>query len=313
MSRKSRRELEYFAKPLYDSPTKPEMPDDDDPLNMKRFYAPRPAKQEMLSTVFTPPAPTIDIGGHWRASSGSILCFRKPEQSRFIWVKGDAFDQKVHGQGSIDGDKITIRLTLLADEKELDLDLWIALEGSLKGDLISGSFRGDDGIVRDFSLHRFAPDVEGTWEENGATFLSFSNIRLDWYDGKQQVRADVTGSVFGRSGEGVFDLSGFQGRSIFGKLESTDDSHREQYGGSLLNPHSEKWYIRECPKEGWWAANSVYLHLTMSSDGRLLDGTVKPGLLRSRERIDEEPKREAIKEHLHMRRRPRDLPRERSL
>jgi hypothetical protein len=125
--------------------------------------SPGQGKSEMLPTLSsTPPtllsrpASTIEVWGHWRGKSGSILSIRKaPGRSHAIRVEGEALDQKVRGEGSIDGDKITIRLELLTERKELDLDLQI--EEKYGSDLLSGSCRDCDGVVRDVHLRRWAP------------------------------------------------------------------------------------------------------------------------------------------------------------
>jgi hypothetical protein len=277
--------------------------------------SPAPGKTDImdflttLPSVVSQPAPPVEVWGYWRGQSGSILSVRKVSgNSRAIRVEGDALDQKVQGEGSIDGDKISVRLKLLTERKELNLELRMTADVQCEGDVLSGSARDGDGVARNVRFYRLAPHLEGEWREDSENYLSFSDGRLDWRDGRQEVRASVTGRIFGRSGTGELELGQgslsvniARGRRVIGGFDATDFSHRNQYLSSHLFDHDwEKWYVRNCPKEGWWGSKYLFLALEMSADGSFLAGTV-------------EPRQEGITARLHLQRRPAPQPRERSL
>jgi hypothetical protein len=241
-------------------------------------------------------APIIETCGYWKGEEGSILSIRKASaQGRAIKVEGEAREQKADGTGLIDGNKVTIRLKLLAVGEEVDLDLRAIGDADSEGDVLTGHAVDPDGIARHVRLYRLAPDAEGTWWEVGQTRLSFSCGRLDWRGGKQQVRASVAGRIFGRSGKGEVELGQRSlgtklaaGRRIYGYLYATDWSHRERYetdrhgewlsrlqaGDYFAGQRIKDAYQRECQREGWWANDKIRLELEMSADGTFLAGAV---------------------------------------
>jgi hypothetical protein len=243
-----------------------------------------------------PPAPIIEPCGYWKGKEGSILAIRKASaQGRAIKVEGEAREQRAEGTGLIDGKKVAIHLKLLAVGEELDLDLRAIGDADNEGDVLTGHALGPDGIARNVRLHRLAPDAEGTWWEVGQTRLSFSRGRLEWHSGKQQVRASVTGRIFGRSGKGEVELgqgsfgaNRAAGRCVHGYLDATDWSDWERYendrngewrsrlqaGDYFAGQRIKNSYKRECQREGWWANDKIQLDLEMSADGTFLAGAV---------------------------------------
>ena len=93
------------------------------------------------------------------------------------------------------------------------------------------------------------------WHEGSESSLSFGEPVLDWFDGKQAVRLDVTGYIFGRQGKGTFQS--WLGRHVSGTFRAEDYSHHNAFlDKHLLNHKWKELYERECPKEGWWAAET---------------------------------------------------------
>jgi hypothetical protein len=231
--------------------------------------------------------PSVDICGYWQGQSGSILAIRKPSrESSLVKIDGEALGQKVTGEGSITGNKLAIRLKLLSEGTSLSLDLEVIADTPAEGDLLSGAARDRDDNVREVRLHRLAPAADGRWEEDRQTGLLFTGGKLDWHCGTQQVQAAVSGRIFGRSGAGELWLG--PGRRIHGSFHADHYVYR---------------FVRDCPKEGWWANNYVTLELEMSVDGSFLAGVVKPGLYGE----------DIIRTQLHLWRSIEDPPRARSL
>jgi hypothetical protein len=200
---------------------------------------------------------------------------KKGSSDTAVTVTGTALDQKVEGTGSIEGDRLTLRLTLQVKRLELKVDLAMPREEyEFEADRMRGTAADAQGTERAVELTRKATDLEGTWREGSESSLSFAEPVLDWHDGKLQVRMDVTGYIFGRPGKGNVES---WGRNLTGGFKATDYSHHNQYlDAHLWDADYEKSYRRDCPKEGWWASDRLFLSLEMCRDGSFLAGTVKP-------------------------------------
>jgi hypothetical protein len=227
-----------------------------------------------VAKPFSPATLKINIFGYWKGASGSILRFEKGP-SNAITVTGTALDEKVKGTGSVEGERLKLRLTLQVKRLELTVDLGMpGGEYDYQSDEMSGTASDADGTERSVKLSRMGTDVQGTWREGSESSLSFAEPILDWYDGEQQVRLDVKGYIFGRQGKGTVKS---WGRNITGTLKATDFSHHNEYlNAHLWARNYKKSYQRDCPKEGWWASDALGLSLKMCPDGSFLAGTVTP-------------------------------------
>jgi hypothetical protein len=244
-----------------------------------------------------PPVETAVVEGYWRGDSGSLLRFRRASGSDRIDVTGTALNQKVQGHGTIEGARLKIRVMLQVKRIELTLDLAMPTCGSdSDADRLTGTASDGTGADRLAQFSRLAVDVEGTWQEGNESSLSFEQPVLDWFDGKQEVRLGVTGYIFGRQGKGT--LQSWHGRHVSGIFRAEDYSHHNDFlDKHLFNHNWKELYERVCPKEGWWAAETLYLKLDVSADGSLMAGTVKP--------MGRRDDSEQIETHVHLVRRAR--------
>jgi hypothetical protein len=225
-----------------------------------------------------PCPPPVDLFGWWRGESGAILRFGKSGAQ--IEVDGTALDQKVRGQGAVEGDRLKLKLFLQSERIEVVLDLKLPTSDVL-ADYLSGT-ASKAGEEREAVFHRLGADPEGSWREGEESSLTFSAPVLDWLDGEQKVQAKVSGAIFGRAGAGQLTMSA---RHVFGTLEAADWSH---YNRALdRRPFMrQESYERDCPREGWWGTDTLFLSLNIGPDGTFMAGRVGPLRRRDGKKIE---------------------------
>jgi hypothetical protein len=251
-----------------------------------------------------PAAPADNAFGFWRGeASGSILRFtRSGSSSRPIAVTGTAFKEDVEGSGTFENNRIKIAIQLRTSGRKIGLELWF-----MAPDWINGKATGESGETRDTKFTRIAVDAEGAWQDGRGSALTFGPPKLDWHEGEQRVQAEVTGYVFGRWGKGRFS---FYGSGASGSFEATDYTFYNRYlkdafarNHMLSERDLRSSYRRDCPREGWWANDVLFIGLRFSRDGSSASGTVKPSDVT--QRIDDlvqtgRDTQDAIEEPIHL-------------
>lgn len=97
----------------------------------------------------TPPAAPAIVYGYWRGESGSLLRFDKVPGTDGFTVTGTALNQKVQGDGTIEGDRLKIRLML--EVKRIALTLNLAMptcESDWDADRLTGTASDGTGADR---------------------------------------------------------------------------------------------------------------------------------------------------------------------
>jgi hypothetical protein len=237
----------------------------------------KPAAAPDAPTPSAAAAPVDNPFGFWLGGGGSILHVARSRSSSWpIAVSGKAFDEEAEGSGTVDSHGIQIAIQLQATRRKFGLELQFSGEN-----WIGGKATDDKGESKGVQFTRIAVDAEGAWQHpSGASSLTVGAPTCEPFEGEPRVQADVTGDIFRRGGRGRLT---FFGDAASGLFEATDFAFYNQYlkdafaRDHLIEERDLRHrYRRDCPREGWWGNDVLFMALRFSRDGRVAFGTVRP-------------------------------------
>src|SRR5262249_20810096 len=155
----------------------------------------------------------------------------------------------------------------------VDLDLKVhAWTGIGASTILDGTARNPDGETIPVRLGLAAPDLAGTWVENGEASLPFSRGSLEWDQNERIVNGKARGKLWGCEGIGEFrfDTSSPFHRAWV-KLEAKESAYdrwrkaNKWIAFCSVNDAFER-YQQSASKDLWWGCDTVLLCLDVSVD-----------------------------------------------